>query len=214
MAPPIGIGGNSEMTPPNDMAPTESEPGTAYEDMPPDQMEERTNAVVSSFLDTAKDILSREEKEVLINVLSQFPEILDIVEKVFSTEDSTGQVQGPGTETSDSIPAKLSDGEFVFTAKAVKQIGVDKLRKMMEKAEQEYDTSLVQQDQNARTEKFSGGGLAVPEKAKKDAEARMLAAQQAQKLPPEVLGSGLAGRAGQALKNRTRQVDNYLNSVK
>lgn len=35
----------------------------------------------------------------------------------------TGQVDGPGTGTSDSIPAMLSDGEFVLTAKAVKGAG-------------------------------------------------------------------------------------------
>jgi hypothetical protein len=35
----------------------------------------------------------------------------------------TGQIQGPGTETSDSIPAMLSDGEFVMTAKAVRGAG-------------------------------------------------------------------------------------------
>jgi hypothetical protein len=35
----------------------------------------------------------------------------------------TGQISGPGTETSDSIPAMLSDGEFVMTAKAVKGAG-------------------------------------------------------------------------------------------
>jgi hypothetical protein len=35
----------------------------------------------------------------------------------------TGAISGPGTETSDSIPAMLSDGEFVMTAKAVKGIG-------------------------------------------------------------------------------------------
>ena len=34
-----------------------------------------------------------------------------------------GKVQGPGTGTSDSIPARLSDGEFVFTAKAVRGAG-------------------------------------------------------------------------------------------
>ena len=34
-----------------------------------------------------------------------------------------GQISGPGTETSDSIPAMLSDGEFVMTAKAVKALG-------------------------------------------------------------------------------------------
>lgn len=35
----------------------------------------------------------------------------------------TGQISGPGTETSDDIPAMLSDGEFVITAKAVRGIG-------------------------------------------------------------------------------------------
>ena len=34
-----------------------------------------------------------------------------------------GQIDGPGTGTSDSIPAMLSDGEFVFTAKAVRNMG-------------------------------------------------------------------------------------------
>jgi hypothetical protein len=35
----------------------------------------------------------------------------------------TGQISGPGTETSDSIPAMLSDGEFVMTAQAVRGAG-------------------------------------------------------------------------------------------
>jgi hypothetical protein len=35
----------------------------------------------------------------------------------------TGQISGPGTETSDSIPAMLSDGEFVMTAGAVRGAG-------------------------------------------------------------------------------------------
>lgn len=35
----------------------------------------------------------------------------------------TGAISGPGTEKSDSIPAMLSDGEFVMTAKAVRGIG-------------------------------------------------------------------------------------------
>lgn len=34
-----------------------------------------------------------------------------------------GPINGPGTGTSDSIPAMLSDGEFVFTAKAVRAAG-------------------------------------------------------------------------------------------
>ncbi len=35
----------------------------------------------------------------------------------------TGQIDGPGTEKSDSIPAMLSDGEFVMTARAVRGMG-------------------------------------------------------------------------------------------
>ena len=35
----------------------------------------------------------------------------------------TGAINGPGTSTSDSIPAMLSDGEFVFTADAVRGAG-------------------------------------------------------------------------------------------
>ena len=34
-----------------------------------------------------------------------------------------GQISGPGTEKSDSIPAMLSDGEFVMTARAVRGLG-------------------------------------------------------------------------------------------
>lgn len=35
----------------------------------------------------------------------------------------TGSISGPGTETSDDVPAMLSDGEFVMTAKAVRGAG-------------------------------------------------------------------------------------------
>ena len=35
----------------------------------------------------------------------------------------TGYIAGPGTETSDDIPAMLSDGEFVMNAQAVRGAG-------------------------------------------------------------------------------------------
>jgi len=41
----------------------------------------------------------------------------------------TGAINGPGTGTSDDIPAMLSDGEFVFTAKAVRNAGAGSRRK-------------------------------------------------------------------------------------
>ena len=40
-----------------------------------------------------------------------------------------GAINGPGTETSDDIPAMLSDGEFVFTARAVRGMGEGSRRK-------------------------------------------------------------------------------------
>ena len=41
----------------------------------------------------------------------------------------TGPIDGPGTGTSDSVPAMLSDGEFVFTARAVRAMGQGSRRK-------------------------------------------------------------------------------------
>jgi TP901 family phage tail tape measure protein len=50
-----------------------------------------------------------------------------------------GKISGPGTKTSDSIPAMLSDGEYVFSAKAVDAAGgsdaVDSLHKALRRAE-------------------------------------------------------------------------------
>ena len=40
-----------------------------------------------------------------------------------------GHINGPGTGTSDDVPAMLSDGEFVFTAKAVRAMGNGSRRK-------------------------------------------------------------------------------------
>jgi hypothetical protein len=54
-----------------------------------------------------------------------------------------GQISGPGTETSDDIPAMLSDGEFVMTARAVRgagngsrRAGAKKMYAMMHQLEQ------------------------------------------------------------------------------
>jgi hypothetical protein len=40
-----------------------------------------------------------------------------------------GPISGPGTGTSDDVPAMLSDGEFVFTAKSVRNMGNGSRRK-------------------------------------------------------------------------------------
>jgi hypothetical protein len=100
------------------------------------------------ILDTS--MLSEEEEVVIDQAIEAFPELEAIIPKITAREFTEDElVEGPGTGTSDSIPALLSDGEFVFTAKAVKNIGIDKLRKMMKQAEEAYDAGLVEQEDNA-----------------------------------------------------------------
>ena len=101
-----------------------------------------------SVLDTSS--LSEEEETVLDEAIEMHPELEAILPKLVATEFTEDElVEGPGDGTSDSIPAMLSDGEFVFTAKAVKNIGVDRLRKMMKSAEQSYDAGQVSQEEDA-----------------------------------------------------------------
>ena len=99
---------------------------------------------MDAIIDTSA--LSDEEEQLLDEAVDMHPELEAIIPKLVATEfTDDGEVEGPGTGTSDSIPALLSDGEFVFTAKAVKNIGVDKLRSMMKKAEQDYDAGIQSQ---------------------------------------------------------------------
>ena len=100
---------------------------------------------ISAQVDTS--VLDSDEEALLEEVIEMHPGIVDVIVKLTTKEfTGEGEVDGPGTGTSDSIPAMLSDGEFVFTAKATKQIGVDKLRKQMKAAEEEYDNSMAVQD--------------------------------------------------------------------
>ena len=104
--------------------------------LPDEQMEEQ---FVDFVIDEA---LSDKEESMLMEQLEANPELSMIFDKVIekaSEFTGAGEVEGPGTGTSDSIPARLSDGEFVFTAKAVKQLGVDYLNKMMDDAEAAFD---------------------------------------------------------------------------
>jgi hypothetical protein len=111
-----------------------------------DEMEDDMD--YDSVLDTSS--LSEEEETVLDEAIEMHPELEAILPKLVATEFTENElVEGPGDGTSDSIPAMLSDGEFVFTAKAVKNIGVDKLRKMMKAAEQSYDAGQVSQEEDA-----------------------------------------------------------------
>ena len=112
------------------------------------EMEAEDDMDYDSILDTSA--LSEEEETVLDEAIEMHPELEAILPKLVATEFTEDElVEGPGDGTSDSIPALLSDGEFVFTAKAVKNIGVDRLRKMMKSAEESYDAGQVSQEENA-----------------------------------------------------------------
>lgn len=119
------------------------------DEMPMDDEEDITDEDLEgmdAIIDTSA--LSDEEEQLLDEAVDMHPELEAIIPKLVATEfTDDGEVEGPGTGTSDSIPALLSDGEFVFTAKAVKNIGVDKLRAMMKKAEQDYDAGMQSQEE-------------------------------------------------------------------
>ena len=125
-----------------------------------DAMPENNDMDEDTVLDTS--MLDEEEKVQLNEAVEMHPELESIIPKIVATEfTGEGEVDGPGTGTSDSIPAMLSDGEFVFTAKATKQLGVDKLRKMMKSAEAEYDNSMAVQDSQMESGQpmMANGGL-------------------------------------------------------
>ena len=112
------------------------EEGGEMEMLPDEKMEEQ---FVDFVIDEA---LSKQEESMLMEQLEANPELSMIFDKVIekaSEFTGAGEVDGPGTGVSDSIPARLSDGEFVFTAKSVEQIGADNLMKMMKDAEAAYD---------------------------------------------------------------------------
>jgi len=104
--------------------------------MPDEQMED-------NYLDfIIEQSLNPEQEKTLMTKLEADPELSMLFDRVLDTATEfagSGPVNGPGSGVSDSIPARLSDGEFVFTAKATEQIGADRLQSMMEDAEKEAD---------------------------------------------------------------------------
>ena len=88
------------------------------------------------------EALEPEEQQYLSERLVEDDQLSMIFDKVVETASEfsgSGPVEGPGTGISDSIPARLSDGEFVMTAKATDAIGADTLDELMALAEQEAD---------------------------------------------------------------------------
>tara|TARA_R110000744_G_scaffold151388_1_gene264825 strand:+ start:206 stop:919 length:714 start_codon:yes stop_codon:yes gene_type:complete len=89
-----------------------------------------------------EETLSNEDRNYLIGALEQDDRLSVIFDQVVETAhefSGSGPIEGPGTAKSDSIPARLSDGEFVFTTKATEEIGVDNLMSMMRDAEAAVD---------------------------------------------------------------------------
>lgn len=174
----------------------------------------------TDVVDRIASFLSAEETQILDAALTQFPELITILDKAemaigggeeSGEFDGEGPVNGPGTETSDSIPARLSDGEFVVTAKAVKQIGVDKLRKMMERAEKEYDNAMYQQEakQMEDTGYAIGGLLDQARKQYANMESAVAEYQQPMEMqqPTNVNGMGQQMPAGEVGMMAQRTVD-------
>ena len=97
------------------------------------------------FIDfVVTNALDNTEQKKLMDTLESDEEISVIFDKLMSTATEfagSGPVEGPGSAVSDSIPARLSDGEFVFTAKATEQIGADRLQSMMKDAEMQADSA-------------------------------------------------------------------------
>lgn len=128
-------------------------PEDTYDNIPEDEKE----AAEASQLPDAEmeedyvgyvlgESLDTEEQEYLMGVLEGDERLSGIFDKVMDVAgefSGEGEVKGLGTGVSDSIPARLSDGEFVFTKKATDQMGADQLQTMMDEAEKAYDGGLM-----------------------------------------------------------------------
>lgn len=104
--------------------------------VPDEQME-------SEFVDyVISESLSPDDMNYLEEALSADDRLSMIFDQVIETASEfsgTGPIEGPGSGKSDSIPARLSDGEYVLSAKAAQQIGPDTLDEVMAQAESDAD---------------------------------------------------------------------------
>jgi hypothetical protein len=138
--------GGSMLVPPEmpvdtyDNIPADEMAAAEASQLPDDEMEDKyLEFVLNESLDT-------DDQEYLMGVLENDERLSGIFDKVMDVAgefSGEGEVDGPGTGVSDSIPARLSDGEFVFTKKATDQIGADQLQTMMDDAERAYDGGLM-----------------------------------------------------------------------
>ena len=127
----------------------EDMPVDTYPNIPPEEMAAAEASQLpdedmeDNYLDFIIDeSLNEEEQTYLMNALEADPQLSVIFDKLIGTASEfsgAGEVTGPGTGVSDSIPARLSDGEFVMTRKATDALGADNLQTMMDDAERAYD---------------------------------------------------------------------------
>ena len=120
----------------DDMPMEEQEVSMMPEEMPEMESDSDMEENYTRFI--MDEALSEEEEDMLVSKLEQDEELQMLFDKVIDVAQEfagNGPVEGPGTGVSDDIPARLSDGEFVFTAKAVEEIGEDTLMSMMKDAE-------------------------------------------------------------------------------
>jgi len=131
--------------------PPEEMDSVEAQQLPDEEMEEDFTAFVLN------KALVPEEQEYLVNALEADQQLSIIFDKVVETASEfsgAGEVTGPGTGVSDSIPARLSAGEFVVTKKATDQIGADNLQRMMDDAERAFDGGLMGKDKGIADEEI------------------------------------------------------------
>jgi len=129
--------------------------------------------------------LNPEEQQYLMQTLEGDPQLSIIFDKVVETASEfsgAGEVQGPGDGISDSIPARLSDGEFVVTKKATDQLGSENLQTMMDEAEQAYDGGLMRQNRYLGGEIKENEGM-LGQGSSTDDDIRKLMSIKANKTP-------------------------------
>lgn len=126
----LGVGAASLLSD-MDMEPEEGGAGAGFTDRPYPEGKAYGTKVIGPITETVYDLSVDAERKAYNN------ELLELQKPSFRREIPVssgyahggdvhaggGEVAGPGTGTSDSVPARLSDGEFVLTAKAVRGAG-------------------------------------------------------------------------------------------
>ena len=157
-------------------APMEDTPVDTYPNATPEELEAANQkpdaAMEDDYIEfVVSESLDEEEQTYLMNALEADPQLSMIFDKVVETASEfsgAGEVEGPGTGLTDSIPARLSDGDYVMTKKATDQIGADNLQRMMDDAERAFDGGMM------REKRQSGGAIT----AQDDDEMELMAGTQ------------------------------------